>query len=71
MSFSTLPSPFYDRSCFIDVRSAILTVLVAGIVAVILNLVLPEESPEELKDDDVEVVDHEAGLDSGKKEVIH
>ena len=45
-------------------------VLAAGIVAVILNLVLPEETIEELKDDDVEVVDHEAGSDSEKKEVI-
>ena len=65
--FSSLiePTPIsdtYDSTC---------TVLAAGIVAVILNLVLPEETAEELKDDDVEVVDHELGQDTEKKMTIN
>lgn len=40
-------------------------------MAVILNLVLPEETVEELKDDDVEVVDHELGQDTEKKIAIN
>ena len=65
--FSSLiePTPIsdtYDSTC---------TVLAAGIVAVILNLVLPEETVEELKDDDVEVVDHELGQDTEKKMTIN
>ena len=54
-----------------DTYDSTYLVLAAGIVAVILNLVLPEETAEELKDDDVEVVDHELGQDTEKKMTIN
>lgn len=43
-------------------------VLIAGIVAVILNLIIPQEKPEEIQEDiEVEVVDNEANLDPDLK----
>lgn len=44
------------------------TVLIAGIVAVILNLIIPQEKPEEIQEDiEVEVVDNEANIDPDHK----
>lgn len=44
------------------------TVLIAGIVAVILNLIIPQEKPEEIQEDiEVEVVDNETNLDPDHK----
>ncbi|KAI5121198.1 hypothetical protein M0805_005999 [Coniferiporia weirii] len=37
--------------------------LAAGIVAVLLNLTLPYESPASVEEDEVEVIDHEAGTE--------
>lgn len=52
-----------------------LTVLAAGIVAVILNLILPEESLEDVQEDTldndnaaVELVEREDGMADGREE---
>ena len=44
-------------------------VLLAGIVAVILNLVIPQEQPDEIGEELVSspVADHEANLDVAQK----
>lgn len=44
------------------------SVLAAGVVAVVLNLILPQEDASEAEDrDEVEVVDVEAHPDGGEK----